>query len=139
MSHGPYSALLSEPRVAPMPFKPLSSSLRHLLAGQAWKKASKALQRTGAVVLQTSKQPSPSTVQPAGVIERDAAAQQGYQAAPERLSSSALLRRLTAVPTANEALDVFLQDPAARQSPNDLQGFTEASPTSCHCETSTHC
>lgn len=81
--------------------------------------------------MQASRQPGPSKMQAAGVIETEAAAQQRYQNAPERLASSALLRRLTAVSTANEALDVFLQDPAARQSPTDLQGFTEARITSC--------
>ena len=131
MPHGPHAALLPEPRMVLTPFRSLKNSLRHLSAGQAREKALKAAQRTRSANLQASEQPSSSTIQAAGVVERDAAAQQGCQDAPERLSSSALLRRLTAVSMANEALDTFLQDPASRQSPSDLQGFTEASPLSC--------
>lgn len=128
LPRGPYPALLFGSHVVTTPFRSLKSSHRHPLAGQAKNRASKAVQRIGAADLQTPKQPGSSMMQAADIIERDADRQQDYPIAPERLSSSALLRRLTAVSTANEALDIFLQDGAATESSNALQGFTEASP-----------
>ena len=139
--HGPYPALLAGMHVVTIPLRSVKSSSRHLPAGQARKRVSKAVQRLGAADLQAPKQPGPSTIQAAGMIERSADAQQKYSDAPERLSSSALLRRLTAVSTANEALDIFLQDGAAMQCSDALQGFTEASPVSVHlfyCELLSH-
>ena len=125
--HGPVPALLAESYVGVPPFRSVEDSCRHLPGGQARKTALKAVQRTGAADVQASKQPSLSTVQPTGVLEKGTFAQQCLPDAPERLSSSALLRRLTAMSTANEALDIFLQDGAARQSSDTLQRFTEAS------------
>ena len=123
---GPVPALLAESYVGAPPLQGFKSPCRHLSGGQARKKASKALQHTGAADVQASQQPSPSMMQAAGILEKGADEQQGLVDASGRLSSSALLRRLTAVSSANEALDIFLQDGAARQSPGALQGFTEA-------------
>lgn len=128
LPHGTVSALLTEMQAVLRPFRSLKSLHRQPPGCQTRKTASKA---TGAADMQASKRPSPSTMQTAEVLERDTAAQQGRPGVPERLSSSALLRRLTAVSTANEALDIFLQDGAAGQNPDSLQGFTEASPLHC--------
>ena len=70
----------------------------------------------------------PATAQPSPqpeVSEQSAAAQAGQSPGSERLSNASLIRRLTAVATANEALDIFLQDSDAKQAPEELQGFTE--------------
>lgn len=46
---------------------------------------------------------------------------------PARLSSAALLRRLTACDVANEALNIFLQETESAASTSYATGFSEVS------------
>jgi hypothetical protein len=74
----------------------------------------------------TTDMPATAQLGPQPEVSKHSAAEQTDQkAGSKRLSSAALVRRLTAVATANEALDIFLQDSDAELAPEDLQGFSE--------------
>ena len=120
----------TESHATVLPLNGSSSSTRRLSGAQGRRRASTIVHSIGAAHMQASSQASASLADTMELAEKIADPQLGQQGTPDRLSNSALLRRLTAVTTANEALDIFLQDNAVALNLDALQGFTEASASS---------
>ena len=129
MLHGFPCLRFTDLHAAVPPLNGSSSSLRRPSGAQGRRRASTIVHNIGAADIQASRRASGSLAQTPQLAEKIGDAQLGQQT-PDRLSNSALLRRLTAVTTANEALDIFLQDNAVALTSDALQGFTEASASS---------
>lgn len=121
MLHGPASRLALDPAPAPPLLRPFSGSNAHIMRRRPRICSQTAVHSMGTTDMPATAQPSP---QPE-VSKQIAAAKADQLPGSTRLSNAALVRRLTAVATANEALDIFLQASDAKQAPEELQGFTE--------------